>query len=38
MEYTNPQSIANALWQLLPEVSNTAAIYAAVEYLENVND
>lgn len=34
MKYETAQAIANALWKLLPEVSDTDAIYDAVSYLE----
>ena len=33
-KYETAQAIANALWKLLPEVSDTDAIYDAVLYLE----
>jgi hypothetical protein len=33
-KYETAQAIANALWQLLPEVSDTDAIYDAVAYIE----
>lgn len=33
-KYETAQAIANALWRLLPEVSDTDAIYDAVAYLE----
>ena len=35
-KYETAQALANALWRLLPEVSDTDAIYDAVEYLENI--
>ena len=35
-KYETPQAIANALWRLLPEVSDTDAIYDAVLYLESI--
>lgn len=33
-KYETAQALANALWKLLPEVSDTDAIYDAVTYLE----
>jgi hypothetical protein len=36
MTYETPQALANALWRLLPEVSDTDAIYDAVTYLEGI--
>jgi hypothetical protein len=35
-KYETPQAIANALWRLVPEVSDTDAIYDAVLYLEEI--
>jgi hypothetical protein len=35
-KYETPQALANALWRLLPEVSDTDAIYDAVLYLEEI--
>jgi hypothetical protein len=35
-KYETPQALANALWRLLPEVSDTDAIYDAVAYLEEI--
>jgi hypothetical protein len=35
-KYETPQAMANALWRLLPEVSDTDAIYDAVLYLEGI--
>lgn len=35
-KYETPQALANALWRLLPEVSDTDAIYDAVSYLEEM--
>jgi hypothetical protein len=35
-KYETPQALANALWRLLPEVSDTDAIYDAVLYLEEL--
>lgn len=37
-KYETPQALANALWRLLPEVSDTDAIYDAVAYLEEMVD
>ena len=36
MKYETPQALANAIWRLLPEVSDTDAIYDAVIYLEGI--
>jgi hypothetical protein len=35
-KYETAQALANALWRLLPEVSDTDAIYDAVAYLEEM--
>lgn len=35
-KYSSAQSIANALWKLLPEVSDKEAIYDAVAFLEDI--
>lgn len=35
-KYETAQAMANALWRLLPEVSDTDAIYDAVLYLEGI--
>lgn len=35
-KYETAQALANALWRLLPEVSDTDAIYDAVLYLEEI--